>query len=1065
MPLDASALGAYGDRAERVSADVQALLDTDVFSDFTVAVKSSPQVSLRLVTIEGTVFACSEDDVVDIPVGLVLKPDYPASAPYCRLVIPPGQRVVPGHPAVAPSGVIVAAAVKYLAGWREAGDASKSLTEILLSIADVCGDLLPFEDAPQQQAVPAPPAAAAVVSALPPSPPPPSEPVQPAPEGPAEDVPAEEARATPIGPAETSPAEPALEPAPDAPSPAEPVPAAPEPDMGGGAVEASATPEMGHDDSAALAMLGLDPVPVPAENSAVPDAEGADEVAEVALEADAGAEDCAALMMLGLEDPIPAAAEEPALPGDLVAQPEHVEGVAEGGGVQEVGAAADDAALGFADPISVPAEEPALHDEVAAAQPVVVQAAATDDAALAMLGLGDPIPGAAEPALHDDAQPEVAHQTATADDDALMMLGLHGAPEVPLVTATEAPVPEDVPGDVAPREEAADGPAALDAPPVDDLMARLAALQVPSALPKPPAAVEDDDAVDLAMLGLADPDGVDAGSPSDGPPAEGGAPPAMDALLKQLNALTVPSVLPSLPVQSADGGAAPPQPASRYIIDTRILERGVDDDGHTDDTPGPAEDAAVQPPTDAALFMGCAVVPVTPQPLGDPAALAATVPDAAPAVDEASADAGVAFDVPDAALFMGATAAPSVPVDEPADLAAPAEAVGGAALAASQAPLTQTPEAPATELPKASPGVTPAAMGADPDPLGLFGPVAEPAASAQPVHCDPAAQLPPLPLRMEVPPAVDDFFAELAGAGTPRNPAPAPQAGPPVREQCRATFHEVYPPCVGAEDATPEGQETRRQLVEVIGERLARDMAILKQSAEVRVGRLVSSKEALEMSKENVRQITSMLKERRKLLAESLPAIEQALQDALKAETSAQEFVDAPGSVFLDLIKPDQPLQEQALENTALDKALEDTMYALESGLKRGVLEPPEFQRSIMDVSRRVFECRVVRNKIARRTAAAAVGAAGSRPSPAGVQPYPAANANVVPAPMDAMGALFGASATSPPSMEAPAAKRQRDIEALADEFPDLEVNIVADVYNNTGHSASVTRDRLRELM
>ncbi|KAJ9457891.1 hypothetical protein DIPPA_17919 [Diplonema papillatum] len=148
--VETSELVAYAD-PDRVARDISALLAEPVFEDFQVGLRSSKQVNMRLVTIEGTLFVeLDDDEVCEVPIGVVLKPEYPTAPPYCRLVVPPHcvLRVPDDRPVMYSStGVLIPSEVPLLRDWRDAEDSKRTLVEIFLAIADCCSGFNPFAPA------------------------------------------------------------------------------------------------------------------------------------------------------------------------------------------------------------------------------------------------------------------------------------------------------------------------------------------------------------------------------------------------------------------------------------------------------------------------------------------------------------------------------------------------------------------------------------------------------------------------------------------------------------------------------------------------------------------------------------------------------------------------------------------------------------------------------------------------------------------------------------------------------------------------------------------------------
>ena len=143
--MEIAELVSYSNK-ERVQSDINNLLSHEAFADIlkAVAKKSAAQVGLKLVTIEGALLVSDDIDLYEIPVGVVLKPDYPLSAPYCRVVTPEGYKIVGNSPIVQANGVFCSAAVGTLSQWSSAADSERSLISLFSDILLSCSENIPI---------------------------------------------------------------------------------------------------------------------------------------------------------------------------------------------------------------------------------------------------------------------------------------------------------------------------------------------------------------------------------------------------------------------------------------------------------------------------------------------------------------------------------------------------------------------------------------------------------------------------------------------------------------------------------------------------------------------------------------------------------------------------------------------------------------------------------------------------------------------------------------------------------------------------------------------------------
>eukprot|EP01060_Flectonema_neradi_P036224 TRINITY_DN6913_c0_g1_i1.p1 TRINITY_DN6913_c0_g1~~TRINITY_DN6913_c0_g1_i1.p1 ORF type:complete len:815 (+),score=194.07 TRINITY_DN6913_c0_g1_i1:87-2531(+) len=143
--MEISSLASYHNK-DRVKKDIDDLLEHETFAGSLKAVaKSSPaQVGLTLVTVEGSFLVADDIDMYEIPIGVVLKPDYPLSSPYCRIVTPEGYSVVDNCSIVQPNGVFSPSAVSSLSGWSTAADSERSLVSLLSDILQCCSENIPI---------------------------------------------------------------------------------------------------------------------------------------------------------------------------------------------------------------------------------------------------------------------------------------------------------------------------------------------------------------------------------------------------------------------------------------------------------------------------------------------------------------------------------------------------------------------------------------------------------------------------------------------------------------------------------------------------------------------------------------------------------------------------------------------------------------------------------------------------------------------------------------------------------------------------------------------------------
>eukprot|EP00662_Eupelagonemidae_sp_cell21_P049855 gene49855-29877_t len=102
--------------------------------------------------------------------------------------------------------------------------------------------------------------------------------------------------------------------------------------------------------------------------------------------------------------------------------------------------------------------------------------------------------------------------------------------------------------------------------------------------------------------------------------------------------------------------------------------------------------------------------------------------------------------------------------------------------------------------------------------------------------------------------------------------------------------------------------------------RLSREMEVYKNCADAQVARVVDLQQSLKGSRETVTQLCGVLSERKEGLKRRL------LGSGADPAEWAEQFL------------PADPLSQQSLEVLALDRALEDLLYALDTALRRGVI-------------------------------------------------------------------------------------------------------------------------------
>eukprot|EP01062_Namystynia_karyoxenos_P011541 TRINITY_DN14135_c0_g3_i1.p2 TRINITY_DN14135_c0_g3~~TRINITY_DN14135_c0_g3_i1.p2 ORF type:complete len:549 (+),score=168.80 TRINITY_DN14135_c0_g3_i1:581-2227(+) len=240
-----------------------------------------------------------------------------------------------------------------------------------------------------------------------------------------------------------------------------------------------------------------------------------------------------------------------------------------------------------------------------------------------------------------------------------------------------------------------------------------------------------------------------------------------------------------------------------------------------------------------------------------------------------------------------------------------------------------------------------------------------------------------------------------------------------------------------------EGSEAERDtLIAQLGQRLGRDVAMYKQGIDMQNSRTAALQGSLQGSRETITQLVAVLTERIEGFRRALPALEEATADAQSAvDTYERLGKEGATEEWSNMVEPADPLSAQALGVYAQDRALEDCLYALEDGLRRGVLDAEQYATCVQEIARRQFFQRALLNKIGSRTLGARQLSAQSDTSAA-------------------VSTLFGRQQSDLPGDDA----TEAEVASLIDEFSALDPGIVFDVWHNTGKSAARARERLREL-
>ena len=880
-------LAAYAERAARVLKDITTLQAEPVFAEFRVAVKSSAQVSMRLATIEGSLLACCADDVVEIPIGLVLKPDYPSSPPYCRLKLGPGQRATQ-HPAITPTAVIKQGAVPALANWATQDEDQRSIINVLLSIADTFGEAMPFEEVD---------CSAAAASAA--------------------DLKPQTSLLSSMG--SDGGSSPLLPQAPSAAAAANPLRA-----LGGSPTE-----------SAQLR--------VGSELSTGPE-----------LEPQASASSSL------LSSPLQAAGVEATQPDDA---PEAEEPAS--GGV--LGADLGDLA-------TISLEEAEIEAEVAAVEEAVAAAATEPDAEpspdTTTEALPEPVAEAddveADDVEADDVQVAETEAEAEADEQTPVEEGN--------VAATVAAAPEPVAPSVAAEEVEVEVEAAA----ADASGEAVAA----AATAPPPEPQEVAEGAAVAAVGSSGISALFFGGDDEDAEADGAG--------VDVDACTTEGVEAAV----AQEPAASVSDVQRSVVEPAAVSVDDDADADADDAifyqpDARATEATANTPDMQFLLAGLEHVHEEDLPLPLPAPASEEAPavaetaeaEAAPVVEATQAEDEEGSTPLHSAARTGRLDTVKFLARECPDLCAAQDGEGNTPLhAAAKAGNLDIVKFLATECPETiavqdKEGSTPVRAAARCGHRAIV-------AFLETGECPETEAAPPA--------ALPETLSRLLGlggdAGGGKGDGGSGGASDPVAQQptlgytadgrvdAALRFSDIFAAGDMEEDATPDGRVAKRQLVEAIGERLARDKAVVVQSEEARLNRAAASRESWDLGRDTLRQAVSVLQERRASLLDAIPGVDAAIAEAEQAERSAEEFVDASGEVFLDLIQPDTPLGKQNLELDTSDKAIEDCLYALDQGLKKDIIDAHQYQRLVLDLARRQFECRALQRKIRLKTEGARDG-------------------------------------------------------------------------------------------